>query len=207
MKNKIAKKMIELPINKLLPYEFNNKNHPKKQIDTIKNSILECWYLADIIVDENNVILAGHWRYLALQELWHETIQVQQVVWLTDVQKKKFRIMDNASAELAEYNIENLQIDLQDIDDADFTALVCEIANIDMQDPNSLGDEFSLPSGTKWEIVTMSFTLHQSQAEQVERAIQIAKDMWQFGETWNTNSNWNAIARVCEVFITQNGNE
>lgn len=118
-------------MSEIVPYSFNNKIHSKEQIDAIKNSILECWYIADIVVDENNIILAGHWRFAALEDLWYKEIEVQKVFWLSETQKKKYRILDNVSSDLAEYNIGNIKIELEDIDDIQFTNLVCDIVEID----------------------------------------------------------------------------
>lgn len=200
----LKKEVLQIEMQKLVPYEFNNKIHPKRQIDTIKNSILECGYIAEIIVDENNVILAGHGRYLALQDLGYETIQVQKVSGLSEVQKKKFRIMDNASAELAEYNIENIQFDLQEIGDQEFTALVCEIANIDIPDLDALGDGFSLPSDEKWNLTQMTFTVSNEQKEMIENAIAEIKktDLYKSMMTyWNENSNGNALSCIIENYV------
>ncbi|MEI7558530.1 MAG: ParB N-terminal domain-containing protein [bacterium] len=52
------------PIDKIIPYEFNNKIHPEEQINKIANSIQECGFRAPILIDENNIILAGHGRLL-----------------------------------------------------------------------------------------------------------------------------------------------
>jgi hypothetical protein len=51
----------------------------------------------------------------------------------------------------------------------------------------------------------MTFTLHDEQAEQVVRTIKVAKGMGPFVNSANENSNGNALARICEVFISQNG--
>jgi hypothetical protein len=48
----------------------------------------------------------------------------------------------------------------------------------------------------------MTFTLHDAQAEQVKRAIDAAKEMGPFDGP-NENSNGNALARVCETFLTR----
>ena len=125
-------------MGKVIPYQFNNRKHPKKQLDLLKNSILECGYLANIIVDENNVILVGHGRYAALQELGYKEIEVVRVSGLDDIQKKKYRITDNTSAMLSETDVENLQIELLAIADVGFTKLTCDIVQIEMPDPDGL---------------------------------------------------------------------
>ena len=65
-------------------------------------------------------------------------------------------------------------------------------------------DTFSLNDKDKWDIETVTFTFHKDQKKEVDRAIEIAKKLWDFWETGNENVNGNAIARICEIFITQN---
>jgi len=52
----------------------------------------------------------------------------------------------------------------------------------------------------------MAFILHDSQAEQVLAAMDAAKQMGKFIDSPNENGNGNALARICETFLTQNGN-
>ena len=66
---------------------------------------------------------------------------------------------------------------------------------------NALGD---LPSGDKEPFQQMTFTLHDEQVEQVKAAMDSAKKMGDF-DSPNQNSNGNALARICEIFLTQNG--
>lgn len=111
------------PIDKIIPYEFNNKIHPEEQINKIANSIQECWFRAPILIDENNIILAGHGRLLWAQKLWLTEVPVIQYTDLDELQKKKYRILDNKLSDLAERDIENLKIELEAIDDPDLNLL------------------------------------------------------------------------------------
>ena len=49
-----------MALEELIPYEKNNKIHDESQIKKIARSIREIGFRAPILVDENNVILAGH---------------------------------------------------------------------------------------------------------------------------------------------------
>ena len=62
-----------------------------------------------------------------------------------------------------------------------------------------------LPEGDRAPIQTMTFTLHDDQVEQVKAAMAAAKGMGDFGETGNENGNGNALARICETFLTGGG--
>ncbi|HNG96837.1 MAG TPA: site-specific DNA-methyltransferase, partial [Candidatus Absconditabacterales bacterium] len=111
------------PIDKIIPYEFNNKIHPEEQINKIANSIQECGFRAPILIDENNIILAGHGRLLGAQKLGLTEVPVIQYTDLDELQKKKYRILDNKLSDLAERDIENLKIELEAIDDPDLNLL------------------------------------------------------------------------------------
>lgn len=193
--------IIKKPVSELIWYEFNNKKHPEKQIDMLANSIASFWFLVPILIDENNIIVWWHWRLLAAKKLWMDIVPCIDAKHLTKAQVKKYRILDNrlSDPDLSPYDEANLQQELVEMADPEMFDLFPDIVS-----PDDMSDNISLPSWEKGEMKTMSFTLHNEQAKEVERAMEIAKNMWDFWDTWNENKNWNAIARVCEIFITQN---
>lgn len=75
-----------------------------------------------------------------------------------------------------------------------------------LPDPDEWGDAFgALPDGDKSPFQQMTFTVSDDQAEQVQAALSAAKGMGAFVDTGNENSNGNALARVCETFLTEHG--
>lgn len=63
-------------------------------------------------------------------------------------------------------------------------------------------DAFSaLPDGDRAPFQQMTFTLHDAQAEVVIEAVKLSKGLGEFSETGNENSNGNALARICEMFV------
>jgi hypothetical protein len=73
------------------------------------------------------------------------------------------------------------------------------IAGAEMRDP---ADAFgALPDGDKQPFQQMTFTLHDSQAEVVRRALDAAKDAGDFDGSPNENSNGNALARIAEAYL------
>ena len=58
----------EMPVGEIIPYE-NNPRKNEQAVAAVAESIRQCGYVAPIIVDENNVILAGHTRLLAVMSL------------------------------------------------------------------------------------------------------------------------------------------
>ena len=106
-----------LSIDTLIPYDRNNKIHDAEQIKKIAKSIKELWFRAPILVDENFVILAGHGRLAAAKKLKLKEVPVIQYTDLTEDQKKKYRLLDNRLADLSEYDLENLKLELQELND------------------------------------------------------------------------------------------
>jgi hypothetical protein len=62
-----------------------------------------------------------------------------------------------------------------------------------------------LPDEDRAPFQQMTFTLHDTQAEQVKRAMSMAGKLGDFVDSPNQNSNGNALAFICETFITEHG--
>lgn len=102
-------------IEDLIPYE-NNPRKNDKAVEAVKESIKQCGYISPIIIDESNVILAGHTRLKAFYELGTEEIECMRVSGLTEEQKKKFRLLDNKVGEIAEWDFDQLAEELEGMD-------------------------------------------------------------------------------------------
>lgn len=104
-----------LYLREVIPYE-NNPRKNDMAVDAVAESIRQCGYIAPVIVDENNVVLAGHTRLKALQKLGYDKLSVIQAKGLTDEQKRKYRLLDNKTAELAEWDFALLEEELEGLD-------------------------------------------------------------------------------------------
>ena len=69
-------KIEKVKIKEIKLYENNAKIHPEWQVEQIKNSIIEFGFNDPIAIDENNVIIEGHGRYLALKELDYTEVEM-----------------------------------------------------------------------------------------------------------------------------------
>lgn len=108
-----------LKLSEIVPYE-NNARKNDKAVKDVAESIKQCGYIAPIIVDENNVILAGHTRYKALKKLGYKEVAVRKVSGLTDEQKRKYRLLDNKTNELADWDFEKLKDEINGLDFSEF---------------------------------------------------------------------------------------
>jgi site-specific DNA-methyltransferase (adenine-specific) len=98
------------------PYPGNPRNNDAA-VDAVAASILQFGWRAPIVVDADDVIIAGHTRYKAAQKLGLERVPVHVARDLTPEQARAYRIADNKTAELAEWDYELLPLELNAIRD------------------------------------------------------------------------------------------
>lgn len=104
-----------ISIGEVIPYEKNPRKNDQA-VDAVAESIRQCGYVAPIIVDENMVVLAGHTRLKALKRLGRKTVEIVVRDGLTEEQKKKYRILDNKTGELADWDWSLLGEELEELD-------------------------------------------------------------------------------------------
>ena len=107
-----------LEIKDIHPYERNARKNDKA-VDAVAKSIEQCSYVAPIVVDENHVILAGHTRWKALKKLGRTECECIVKDGLTEEQKKKYRLLDNKTNELADWDFDLLAEELEGLDFGD----------------------------------------------------------------------------------------
>ena len=112
--------IVELSIHDLVPYENNPRNNIEA-VEYVANSIEKFGFKVPIVVDTNNVIVAGHTRYMASKKLGLETVPCIVADDLTEEQVKAFRLADNKVSEIATWDDELLAIELSDIVDIDMS--------------------------------------------------------------------------------------
>lgn len=111
----ITKEFITVKLNELHPYE-NNPRINDNAVSHVKASIEQCENLDPIEIDENGVILSGHTRLLALQELGYTETEVVRISGLDEDQKRKYRILANKTNEIADWDFDKLAVELDGLD-------------------------------------------------------------------------------------------
>lgn len=115
-----------LTIDKIKPYKNNPRKISQTAIDMVAKSIKEFGFKNPIIIDKNNVIVCGHTRLLAAQQLKLNDIPVISASDLTDKQIKAFRLIDNKTSEFSEWDnnllVEELNFDF-DFDEYGFDSI------------------------------------------------------------------------------------
>lgn len=96
---------IELwPIDRLIPYARNARQHPQEQIDAIARSIRELGFNNPILVDGDDGILAGHGRLKAAIQIGMKEVPVVQLGHLSEGQRRAYVLVDNRTAEMARWD-------------------------------------------------------------------------------------------------------
>ena len=101
-------------INDIVQYA----NNPRKNSDAVDNvaaSIQEFGFKQPIVIDKNNVIVAGHTRLKAAQKLKLTEVPCLIADDLTEAQIKAYRLIDNKTSEKSIWDIEKLNIELSDL--------------------------------------------------------------------------------------------
>lgn len=122
----------EININELKPYEHNPR-HNEAAVAPVANSIKEFGFKVPIIIDKDNVIIAGHTRLKAAKLLGLESVPCVLADDLTEEQAKAFRLADNKVSELAEWDFDELEKELEELDSMDL--------DFDMSDFSFSADE------------------------------------------------------------------
>jgi DNA modification methylase len=96
------------------PYDKNPRDNDGA-VDAVARSIKEFGWRQPIVVDAAGVIIVGHTRWKAAQKLGLETVPVHVATDLSPEKVKAYRIADNRLAEIAEWNMDLLPLELADL--------------------------------------------------------------------------------------------
>lgn len=109
-----------IEIGRVVPYARNPRRN-ENAISKVAASIKEYGFRQPIVVDEEMVIIAGHTRLQAAQQLGLKKVPVHIATGLTKAQAKAYRLADNRTHEEAEWDDELLAIELGELDELGFS--------------------------------------------------------------------------------------
>ena len=127
-------------INNIKPYKKNPRKK-KKAIPYVMESIKQFGFKNPVILDKNNVIVAGHTRIESAKRLGITEIPCIYADDLTDEQIKAFRLADNKVAEIAEWDIDLLDTELDDILNIDMSDFGFDLDLEDEEEKEIIEDE------------------------------------------------------------------
>lgn len=167
------REVVIMDIEKLIDNPNNVKIHTQEQIELIKKSIDKLGFNSIVVIDDENMILAGHGRVSALKETGEKTVPCLKISNLSEEEKLQIMMMDNTSVlmtgideemaklvieklELAEADLELTGLSLEKISELKIEDLdIPEVLAIDKQQ-NEISRETSLKLtfGTRKVIIT-----------------------------------------------------
>ena len=107
--------IVNVAVDKLIPYENNPRNNTEA-IQYVANSIKEFGFKVPLVIDSDNVVICGHTRLLAAKQLGLKDVPCVVADDLTDKQIKAFRLADNKVGEIATWDLNKLQLELDFLD-------------------------------------------------------------------------------------------
>ena len=141
------------PLEMLIPYARNARQHSDAQVAQIAASIREFGWAAPIIVDAQSNVIAGHGRLLAARKLGLAEVPVVSMDHLSDTQRRALILADNKIAENATWDEAVLGVELAALSEAGFELGLTgfsqdeweRLIEGDLSDEKGLTDEDAVP--------------------------------------------------------------
>ena len=133
-------------IKDIIPYKDNPRNN-NKAVEFVVNSIREFGIKQPIVIDSKNEIIAGHTRYLACKKLKINEIPCVLADDLTERQVKAYRIADNSTGAVSEWDIDLLNTQIDDLPGFDFKDFGLDLdldVDSESKDVEKLSDKYSI---------------------------------------------------------------
>lgn len=130
--------IINMPIGDIIPYDKNPRRNDTA-VKPVMESLKEFGWKQPIVIDKNNVVIAGHTRLRAAKRLKMQTVPCLRADDLTPEQVKAFRLADNKTADFATWDVDLLNSELLGIPSIDMTTF-----GFDLPEPEPEEDGFDV---------------------------------------------------------------
>ena len=143
-------KIEKIKVDEIIPYEDNAKLHPERQIEQIRASILEFGFNDPIAIDENNVVIEGNGRLMAIQDLGFKEVDCIRIEGLTEDQKRAYILVHNQLTMNTGFDIDILNRELEKIKGIDMKQFDFELdisfdTDIDTGDGTQYSQKVEIP--------------------------------------------------------------
>lgn len=192
----------DIKVCDLKEYE-NNPRHNEEAVEAVAESIKQYGFKVPIILDRNGVIVAGHTRKRAAELLGLETVPCYIAADLTPEQVKAYRLADNKTGELAEWDFEKLEQELAELtafdvdmslfgfDESDFENLFEENSLVEEEEIPTVEDiiESRVKSGDVWKLGRHTLICGDSTKQETVNKLMdgAAADLWLTDPPYNVN--------------------
>lgn len=175
-------KIQELNIDDIKPYKNNPRKNDEAAI-SVSESIKAFGFKNPIIVDGNNVVICGHTRLKAAKQLGLKKVPCVVASDLTPEQVKAYRLADNRTAEIADWDFDKLTVELKNIatiDMSDFGFSKFEINMSEDSEPmefdSNVINEFSKDEDAQLQRCRVIITYDYEDVDKIAELLGIPKD-------------------------------
>lgn len=137
--------VLEKRLDELTPYE-NNPRVNEGAVEAVAESLKKFGWKQPLVVDRSGVIIVGHTRLKAAERLGWETAPVVIAEDLTEEEARAYRLADNKTAELADWNFQLLDEELAGINEIDMAAFGFDLT--EPEDPEDIEEDDFDPDDT-----------------------------------------------------------
>ena len=156
------------PIERIVPYENNNKVHTDNHVKVLAENISNIGLLDPLIVEEDGTIIAGHGRFGACKLLQHKLVPVRVARGLTKEEAKIARIAHNKTASI-DYDFEAMKRDVADMTMGDDFASLTGLTGKEL---DMLTSDIDVA-----DIASLTEDLQEELSDQEEKAGDLAKEI------------------------------
>lgn len=140
-------KIIDKKLDEIVEYA-NNPRKNDEAVDVVAKSITAFGFKVPLVIDKKNVIIAGHTRYKAAKSLGMKTVPCVIASDLSQVKAQAYRLADNRTAEIAEWDTEKLHEELAELELAEF-----DMSGFDFPDLESATEPKPAQIKTKFAVI------------------------------------------------------
>lgn len=207
--------IVKLDIDSLTPYERNAKEHPQRQLEQIKESILKYGMNDPIGVwGKDNIIVEGHGRFLACKELGITQVDCIRLDHLSDDERKEYCLVHNKLTMNSDFDLDILDIELRELSDNhdfDFEAFDFELRpieevedknnerartssayNLDLYDSDDTDGKYQMPIIHKEKVIPTDLIgfNYMLTSENKKCGVHCFVDDYQFERLWNNPEDY-----------------
>lgn len=158
----------------LVRYSQNPKVHPNPQVDQIAASVKEFGFVSPILIDADDMVIAGHGRLLAAGKLGMSEVPAIRLGHLTPAQVTALRIADNSIAESGtSWDADLLEAELASLRAVKFDLEPLGLDNIELPE---IEDEVMPPPRANRSKTTIFVSIANPQVEKARKTIIAALD-------------------------------
>ena len=159
----------QIEISKLVAYENNPKVHPDHQIKQLEKSLKEFGWTTPVLIDDNNVVVAGHGRLEAAMRSNIKSAPCVRLSSLNDHQIKAYRIADNRLSEMGRWDKFILADEFSGLMSSDFNVEATGFSDGFVKSVLDGGSDFEVPEIEREADYTPKIGSTEVSADQMQR--------------------------------------